>query len=355
MLGSVFTFAVAFFTVRSPGISASLAGLALTFSLDFSQCVFWLLRSYADIEMDTNSLERISELCAIPAEPVEGATPSARWPSEGRIEIFDLVVGYAPDLPPVLRDITFDCEPNSRIGIVGRTGGGKSSLALALLRFIEARSGYIRIDGVDISTLTIRDVRSRIAIIPQEPVLWLGTIRSNLDPLDMFNEDQLYGVLERVQLRQPSPLPEEVALSSGTQGFGHQSPSFSLSTPVSRGGHNLSLGQRQLICLARALLSRPKILIMDEATSAIDMETDIWIQRSIRAELKDCTLLVIAHRLSTVADFDKIVVLDEGSVIEMGKPKELWENEGPLTSMVKESGDRKLLERKLQGDDCLED
>ena len=351
MLGSVFTFAVAFFAVRSAGSSASLAGLALTFSLDFSQCVFWLLRSYADIEMDTNSLERISEFCTIPAEPVEGATPPIYWPNEGRIEISDLVVGYAPDLPPVLKDITFDCEPDSCIGIVGRTGGGKSSLALALLRFIEARSGYIRIDSVDISTLTIRDVRSRIAIIPQEPVLWLGTIRSNLDPLDTFDEDQLHEVLERIQPRQSSPLLEELGSSRGTQSSDHQSPSFSLSTAVSQGGHNLSLGQRQLICLARALLSRPKILIMDEATSAIDMETDVWIQRSIRAELKNCTLLVIAHRLSTVADFDKIVVLDEGSVIEIGAPRELWQNGGPFTGMVKESGDRESLEKKLQGDD----
>lgn len=349
-IGAIFTLSVASFAVYSPHVSAALAGLALTFSLDFTQSVFWVLRHYADVEMDMNSLERISEFCAIPSEPSDGVAPPASWPTSGRVEISDLVVAYGPDLPPVLRGAGFSCEPNSRVGIVGRTGAGKSSLALALFRFLEARSGTIFIDGLDISTLALSVLRERISIIPQHPVLWLGSIRSNLDTFGAYEDAELSEVLERVQLNRQTMPPD---LSEGDDDGETRSPysecisarSITLSTPVSEGGLNLSLGQRQLVCLARALLRRPKILIMDEATSAVDTETDALVQRSIRSELRGCTLIVIAHKLSTVVDLDKIVVLREGRVVEMGKPKELWEKGGLLAEMVKQSGEKDLVEQ----------
>lgn len=363
MVGAIFTVSVASFAVYSPSVSASLAGLSLTFSLEFAQCVFWVLRRYADIEMDMNSLERVIEFCDIPAESADGVVPPAHWPNRGGIEISDLVVSYSSDLPPVLRGLTFRVAPNSRVGIVGRTGAGKSSLTMALFRFLEASSGSIRIDGLDISTLNIHALRSHIAIIPQSPVLWQGTIRSNLDPLGKFEDDvELCEILERVQLNQkdqrPSsqhninelltpvaetdeakPITATTTTNKPPTATNKHEPYLSLSTPIAEGGANLSLGQRQLICLARALLLRPKILIMDEATSAVDMDTDAIVQQSIRTELKDCTLLVIAHKLSTVADMDLILVLDEGKVVESGTPRELWERGEVFAGMVRKSGE----------------
>ena len=336
-IGAIFTLVVACFAVYSPSVTASLAGLALAFALDFTQSTFWVLRRYADVEMDMNSLERVSEYCDIPSEPSGGLEPPESWPIGGCIKITNLSVGYAQNSPHVLRDISFTCEPQSRVGVVGRTGAGKSSLTLALFRFLEARSGSIHIDGLDISSLSLAELRRKIAIIPQHPVLWKGTVRSNLDPFDLRSEDQLREVLERVQL---SSRKHSLAHSKYNRpiGTGLQSTQFSLLSPVSEGGANFSLGQRQLICLARALLSQPKILIMDEATSAVDMRTDDLVQQSIRNELRECTLMVIAHRMSTVIEFDKIVVLDEGSLVEAGSPEELWGRGGIFRGMLEESG-----------------
>ncbi|KAL9046924.1 MAG: hypothetical protein Q9214_000374 [Letrouitia sp. 1 TL-2023] len=353
MVGAIFTLAVAAFAVYSPNVSASLAGLALAFSLDFSQNVFWVLRRYADVEMDMNSLERVAEFCNLPAEPTEGEIPPAHWPARGRVDFENLVVGYASDLPPVLCGVSFSCAACTRVGIVGRTGAGKSSLTLAMFRFLDARSGAIRIDGLDISLLSLNELRKRMAIIPQHPVLWLGSIRSNLNPLNEYDEAQLEEVLERVRLSARELSFESVSSSAPSSSLSLPSnntisnPSnlFSLNTPIAEGGLNISLGQRQLLCLARALLARPKILIMDEATSAVDMETDALIQRSIRTELQDCTLLVIAHRLSTVMDFDQIVVLEEGKVVEMGEPKELMEKGTWFRQMAERSGEQGVVER----------
>ena len=334
-IGAIFTMIVATFAVYSPAVSTSLAGLALTFSLDFTQAVFWVLRHYADVEMDMNSLERIVEYCAVPQEVSGGIVPPAHWPSRGRVEFSDLVVGYAADLPPVLQGVSFSCEPNSRTGIVGRTGAGKSSLTLALFRFLEARAGSIVIDGLDISKLALKDLRERMAIIPQQAVLWLGTVRSNLDPFDNYDEGQLREVLERVQLSQQSHGQEEA----------RPGRCFTLSTPIAEGGANISLGQRQLLCLARVLLTRPKILVIDEATSAVDADTDDIVQQVIRNEFRDSTLLIIAHKLSTVVDLDQIVVLEEGKVAEIGTPKELWERGGVFAQMVRQSRENGLLEK----------
>jgi ABC-type multidrug transport system fused ATPase/permease subunit len=299
-----------------------------------------------------NAVERIVEFSRIPTENLGGADVPAAWPTEGRIEVRDLVVRYAADMPPILKGISFNINPNQRIGVVGRTGAGKSTLALALFRFLEAESGSIIFDGIDISKIRLSGLRSRLAIIPQDPKLFYGTLRSNLDPLDQYTDAELFECLRRAQLipEHPldatcSPLPVDGNLHENTNIFG------SLYTSVSESGSNLSQGQRQLVCLARAIARRPKIMVLDEATSAVDMTTDALIQASIRKEFQDCTLIVIAHRLSTVADFDRILVLSDGNLAEYGAPRELWElgkGIGVFRDMCENSGDRDKLK-----DTCL--
>lgn len=227
-----------------------------------------------------------------------------------------------------------------RVGVVGRTGAGKSSLTLALFRFLEAREGSVHIDGIDVSKISLHDLRSRIAIIPQDPVLFSGTVRSNLDAFDQHTDAELYDALQRVHLirttgttsrDEPATRPGSGANTPRVPEAApdtNANPFASLGSRVSEGGLNLSQGQRQLLCLARAIVSRPKIMVLDEATSAVDMATDVLIQRSIREEFQDSTLIVIAHRLSTIADFDKILVMDDGVGVEFDGPKELLEKEG---------------------------
>jgi len=297
--------------------------------------------------MEANSEIQYTELTT---EDLGGKSPPAAWPTEGRIEVNDLVVGYAPDLPPVLKGLTFSVESNERIGVVGRTGAGKSSLTLALFRFLEARSGTIHIDGLDISKIKLHDLRSRLAIIPQDPVLFSGTIRSNLDPFDHHTDAELRDCLERIHLVSPSALASPATASGSATPTepvqnSNTNPFTDLSSPVSEGGLNLSQGQRQLLCLARAIVARPRVMVLDEATSAVDMHTDALIQRSIREEFTDATLVVIAHRLSTIADFDRVLVLSDGKVAEFGTPRELWEKgeDGVFRGMCEESGERERL------------
>ena len=308
-----------------------------------------MIRQYANVELDMNATERIVEYSNIKIEPQTGISPRASWPEKGALKVSDLVVSYAPDLPPVLKDLSFSVEPNTRVGVVGRTGAGKSSLTLALFRFLEARSGSVFIDGIDISTINLYDLRSRLAIIPQDPVLFSGTVRSNLDAFNEHTDDDLRDALRRVHL-----IPDaESAVPSGSatpiDDLNHNTNLFkSLNSKISEGGLNLSQGQRQLLCLARAIVSRPKILILDEATSAVDMETDALIQRSIREEFRDATLLVIAHRLSSIVDFDRILVMGDGEAREFGRGKELMEIEGGVfKGMVEESGEREELVRAM--------
>jgi ABC-type multidrug transport system fused ATPase/permease subunit len=356
VLGAAFTAAMAFLVVSAQNIGAPLAGFALTFTLQYSDSVMWLLRQFATVELGMNATERILEYSELPIEDPSGADPPAAWPTEGRLEVTDLVIGYAPDLPPVLKGLTFSIKPNERIGVVGRTGAGKSSLTLALFRFLEAREGSIIIDGVDISKIKLKDLRSRLAIIPQDPVLFSGTVRSNLDPFDEHSDSELREALQRVHLIPSSSSPSATASSSSSTvgatepGRASQSninPFASLSTAIAESGQNLSQGQRQLLCLARAILSRPKLLVLDEATSAVDKATDELIQRSIRDEFKNSTLIVIAHRLSTIADFDRILVMGEGKVIEYGTPRELLEMGGAFGELVGRSGEEELLREMI--------
>lgn len=353
LVGGFFATFVAIFILCMSDIDASLAGFALSFALEYTGTVVWTIRHYANLELDMNAAERIIEYSNLATESQNGADPPAHWPSEGRLEVNDLVVSYADDLPPVLKGLTFRVERNERIGVVGRTGAGKSSLTLALFRFLEARQGSIHIDGLDISKINLHALRSRLAIIPQDPVLFSGTVRSNIDAFDQHSDAELRDALVRVHL-----ITEAEALSSGTNTPIPLTPTSrknknlfaNLNTPITEGGLNLSQGQRQLLCLARAIVSRPKIMVLDEATSAVDMETDALIQRSIREEFGDSTLVVIAHRLSTIVDFDKILVLGEGRVEEFGSPRELWaDKEGVFRGMVGESGERDKLEKIILG------
>lgn len=351
LVGSFFATIVASLIITMEGIDASLAGFALAFALEYTSTVIWTIRHYTNLELDMNAAERILEYSNLKTESLDGADPPAAWPSEGRLSVDELVVGYADDLPPVLKGLTFSVERNERVGVVGRTGAGKSSLTLALFRFLEAREGSIHIDGLDISKIKLQALRSRLAIIPQDPVLFSGTVRSNLDAFDEHEDNELREALERVHLVTPSTIPSTADLTAPTIPAQQQNTNIfnSLSSPITEGGLNLSQGQRQLLCLARAIVSRPKVMVLDEATSAVDMATDALIQRSIREEFDDSTLIVIAHRLSTIADFDKILVMDEGKVGEFGTPKDLWKKDGIFASMVRESGEKEKLISMVSG------
>ncbi|KAI9369385.1 P-loop containing nucleoside triphosphate hydrolase protein [Aspergillus egyptiacus] len=394
LIGALFSTMTAALVVYMPGVSAALAGFAISFALQYNYAVAMGLRFYANVEIDMNATERILEYSNIETEPQGGYPPPASWPTRGRIEVEDLEVAYAPDLPPVLKGLTFTVENNQRVGVVGRTGAGKSSLTLALFRFLEARRGRILIDGLDISCLSLQSLRSRLAIIPQDPVLFSGTVRSNLDPFNEHTDLELYNALERVHLlsfsdtstlassadpTSPStnlkpdhdPLSQSATLpcssSSSSSTTPHKPPPLTptpnqnptgnpitLTTPISTGGTNLSQGQRQLLCLARAIITRPRIMILDEATSAVDMETDALIQQSIRSEFgrrgSDSSLLVVAHRLSTIADFDRILVLDDGRAVEFGRPADLLEIEGGVfKNLVERSGERAVVEGMIRG------
>jgi ABC-type multidrug transport system fused ATPase/permease subunit len=364
VVGAIFSTVTAGLVVYLPGISASLAGFALSFALQYNTAITMALRQYVNIELNMNAVERVIEYSNIEIENQGGADAPAAWPTEGNLEVHDLVVGYAPDLPPVLKGLSFSAEKNQRVGVVGRTGAGKSSLTLALFRFLEARSGQIFIDGIDVSKIKLHDLRSRLAIIPQDPVLFSGTVRSNLDPFEEYSDTELYDALARVHLisqadddeltltsRTATPRqPSETGASTPTVQKTNANVFTSLSATISEGGLNLSQGQRQLLCLARAIVARPKIMVLDEATSAVDMETDALIQQSIRAEFgrNATTLLVIAHRLSTIADFDRILVMDAGKAAEFGTPKDLMGIEGGVfKNLVENSGEKEVLEKMI--------
>lgn len=336
IIGSIFTTCVAVLVTSQNGADAPAAGFAIGSTIQLNSAMSTLTRVYTGLELDLNCVDRILEYSDVESEQYDGIDPPAAWPSEGRLDINDLAVKYATDLPPVLSGLNIAVEGNQRVGVVGRTGAGKSSLALALFRFLEASQGQILIDGVDISTISLNQLRSRLAIIPQKPVLFSGTVRSNLDPFQEHDDTELLSA------------PGQVRCTTSTAKL----PSLELENPISEGGLNLSQGQRQLLCLARAIVSNPKILILDEATSSVDHATDEKIQQELRARFGhgSSTLIVIAHRLSTIADFDHILVLDRGMAVEIGPPRDLMNIEnGIFRAMVENDADKDQLLRMIAG------
>ncbi|KAG8970070.1 hypothetical protein FRC05_000718 [Tulasnella sp. 425] len=347
-LGALSTLLATLFALAR--LDAGLAGLTITSAMAFTMSVYWTCRMVTQLEMDLNSVERVVEYLDLPQEPaaiIESNRVPAYWPSSESnqlIVVEDLVIRYSPELPAVLHDVSFQLKPKERIGLLGRTGSGKSTLAMALLRFVDPSSGKIIIDGIDISTIGLQDLRSRVTIIPQDAVLFSGTIRENLDPFNDHSDEECLDALERVHINGSAPASrrasrppsihermqsEEVETASvattktGTTQYDDQKHVIRLDSKVSAGGANFSQGQRQLIAMARALLRRSSVIIMDEATSSIDFHTDALVQRTIREEFSNSLLITIAHRIRTIIDYDRLIVLDQGRVVEFDTPLNL--------------------------------
>jgi ABC-type multidrug transport system fused ATPase/permease subunit len=381
VVGALVSLFAGAFVVTSVGkIDAGAAGLAMTYAVTFTENVLWFVRLYSSNEQNMNSVERIKEYLDVDQEAalvVDDNRPAANWPSRGGVEFIGYTTRYRSDFDPVLKNITFKILPGEKVGVVGRTGAGKSSLALALFRALEAEQGKILIDDVDIGLIGLQDLRENIVMVPQDPTLFTGTIRTNLDPFGLFTDEEIFTALRGVQLvnspsaansrpetpvqtlrkngvdspanKQHSPASSTTAGASAadTSALENKNIFLNLSSTVAESGANLSQGQRQLLCLARALLKAPKVLLMDEATASIDYATDARIQDTIR-EIKNTTI-TIAHRLQTIIDYDKVLVLDKGEIVEFGDPFDLVSKpEGVFHGMCEMTGDLEVLEREAK-------
>uniref|UniRef100_UPI0005CAB691 ABC transporter C family member 3-like n=1 Tax=Fragaria vesca subsp. vesca TaxID=101020 RepID=UPI0005CAB691 len=322
-----FLFNIAFFLVlvilvslpRS-AIDPSLAGLAATYGLNLSVLQAWVIWNLCNVENKMISVERILQFTNIPSEAplvIEDCIPNPEWPTDGKIELKNLNVQYDPALPMVLKGISCTFPGQKKIGVVGRTGSGKSTLIQALFRVVEPSGGHILIDGVDISKIGLQDLRSRLGIIPQDPTLFQGTMRTNLDPLQQHSDQEIWEVLNQCRLTEMIRQDQRL-----------------LDAPVSEDGENWSVGQRQLVCLARVLLKKRRILVLDEATASIDAATDTVIQETIKRETSGCTVITVAHRIPTVIDNDLVLVLDEGKVLEYDSPARLLEDSSSAFSKL---------------------
>ncbi|KAF8476090.1 hypothetical protein BDZ91DRAFT_689962 [Kalaharituber pfeilii] len=341
--------------LTSTDIPPGLIGFSLTNALAFSSTILYAVRYFNALEIELNSLERINEYVNLkqetPATPEK--QPPASWPTDGDVEVRDLSVRYSDDGPVVLSKVSFNIKPRERIGVVGRTGAGKSSLALSLLRFTIKSEGSIIINGRDIEDVNLDVLRQRITIIPQDPVLFSGTIRSNLDPFGNIDDSELQWALEGSGLTATGGVGTDSGVGSENTS-GTVTPmaadasgltrKITLDTQVTAGGENLSQGQRQLLAFARALVRRSKLVILDEATSSTDHKTDERIQLTLKTSFPDSSILCIAHRLRTVMSFDRILVLDNqgngGEVVEFDAPVNLLRREnGVLYNLAKKSGE----------------
>ncbi|KAM0420337.1 hypothetical protein ACHAPT_011879 [Fusarium lateritium] len=388
MIGAVFATLAALLVVWARNLDASVAGFALSFVLQFTSATDFALRRYVSFELDMNALERILEFTEVEteAETETGDVVPATWPTQGLVQVCHITARYRSTGPDVLRNVSLALEPGQRVGIVGRTGAGKSSLILALFRLLHLSAGSILIDGVDISTIHPRTLRSRLAIVPQDPILFSGTIRYNLDPDGQFDDSKLLDLLRQVwqstsTYRTETSTPPGTRMSSTTPSMTFSTsqlenstwdeydrrlpfhaPIPSLDTLVGHGGANFSQGERQLLHLVRALVRRPKVLVLDEATSALDFHTDEHIRRILHPEYirrhlggLEISVLVVAHRLRTVADFDQVAVMQDGEVVETGKPRELLadikaqQDDGQQQQTSAEAGDQREAGTQIQG------
>ncbi|XP_058980639.1 multidrug resistance-associated protein 1 isoform X17 [Musca domestica] len=324
MVGNLIILFASLFAVLGGQTNPGLVGLSVSYALQVTQTLNWLVRMSSDIETNIVAVERIKEYGETKQEApweIENSKVPRDWPEQGQVCFEDFKVRYREGLDLVLRGISFKIAGGEKVGIVGRTGAGKSSLTLALFRIIESAGGRILIDGIDISTLGLHTLRSRLTIIPQDPVLFSGSLRINLDPFEVKSDEEIWKALELSHLK--------TFVKSLPSGLNHE---------ITEGGENLSVGQRQLVCLARALLRKTKVLILDEATAAVDLETDDLIQKTIRSEFADCTILTIAHRLNTILDSDKVIVLDKGEISEFDSPNNLLNNpQSAFYSMAKDA------------------
>ncbi|KAE8380230.1 P-loop containing nucleoside triphosphate hydrolase protein [Aspergillus bertholletiae] len=330
LIGILFSTRMGVFLLFSHSDSP-LVGFSLSFSMGLSEALFKAINAFGLLETCMDAAGTMTAYSELQIENQAGADVPKDWPSQREIIVNRLEAAYSANLPVVLKDISFTAAPGQRIGIVGRSGAGKSSLALALFRLIEARSGSIQVDGTDLSTVKVQSLRAKIAFVPQDPILFSGTVWSNLDYFQRASEDTLEDVLRRVKL-----------LTVGDGKGGGRSGGLTLDSPISAGGANISQGQRQLLCLARILVQDPKVVILDEATSAVDNETDSWIQETIQHELHR-TLIVIAHRLRSIASFDQVLVISDGQIVEAGRPVDLLRCQGAFYNLVQDSGDKDFL------------
>ncbi|XP_026315306.1 multidrug resistance-associated protein 1 isoform X2 [Hyposmocoma kahamanoa] len=324
MIGNFIIFFAALFAVLSrEDISPGLVGLSVSYALQITQTLNWLVRMTSEVETNIVAVERIKEYAETEKEAEWNLPngPGSTWPETGALQLEQLTLGYRAG-EPALRGVTCSVAPREKLGIVGRTGAGKSTLTLGLFRIVEAMGGKILIDGIDISTLGLHQLRSRITIIPQDPVLFSGTLRTNLDPFGTYTDEEIWRSLEHAHLK---------TFVQGLQaGVNHE---------ISEGGENLSVGQRQLVCLARALLRKTPLLVLDEATAAVDLETDELIQKTIRSEFASCTVLTIAHRLNTIMDSTRVMVLDKGQLVEFAPPEQLLQDKNSIFyGMARDAG-----------------
>ncbi|XP_078165273.1 ABC transporter C family member 3-like [Carex rostrata] len=337
MISSVtFAFSLVFLvTIPAGVIDPGLAGLAVTYGLNLNMLLSWAVQNMCNLENDIISVERILQYTNIPSEPPLSTPKDLEldhsWPAQGNIMLENLKgtlhslsmlmtsfdVQYAPQLPFVLRGLTCTFPGGMKTGIVGRTGSGKSTLIQALFRIVDPAVGQILIDNVDICTIGLHDLRSRLSIIPQDPTMFEGTIRNNLDPLEEYTDAQIWEALDCCQLG------DEV-----------RKKELKLDSPVAECGENWSVGQRQLVCLGRVILKKSKILVLDEATASVDTATDNLIQKTLRQQFSASTVRTIAHRITSVLDSDMVILLDNGVVLEHDTPTLLLEDESSLFSQL---------------------
>ncbi|RFU26420.1 hypothetical protein B7463_g9901, partial [Scytalidium lignicola] len=339
-IGSVIILASASFAIISvssgSGLTPGLVGLAMSYALQITQSLNWIVRQTVEVETNIVSVERVLEYAQLPSEAPEVIhrnRPPASWPAKGQVVFNNFSTRYREGLDLVLKNVNLDIKPHEKIGVVGRTGAGKSSLTLSLFRIIEPAEGNISIDSINTSTIGLLDLRRRLAIIPQDAALFEGTVRDNLDPGHIHDDTELWSVIGCALLTQGylehARLKDHVTSMTG-----------GLEAKINEGGSNLSQGQRQLVSLARALLTPSNILVLDEATAAVDVETDALLQNTLRSPLfSKRTIITIAHRINTILDSDRIVVLDAGEVKEFDTPMKLVENkDGLFYKLVKEAG-----------------